>query len=210
VAEIAIVPQRTALLNVDLQNCFVDGAPEGLAVVAAVNRLAAACRQAGAVVIHTRHVVRSDGSNVGIFRDLPKIRDGLLYEDAESAALHPALVLDDRDVLLDKPRFGAFYGTDLELILHARGIDTVIISGISTPVCCDTTAREANARNFRVLFLSDGTAATGPNARRLHESTIEVLDGLFAQITTIEEALPAISRGTSSQLALPARPTLQG
>ena len=57
--------------------------------------------------------------------------------------------LDPHDILLEKPRFGAFYGTDLELILRAHGIDTVIISGISTPVCCDTTAREAQARDFR-------------------------------------------------------------
>ena len=90
------------------------------------------------------------------------MQGGFLRQGSESAALHPGLVVEPRDLLLDKPRFGAFHGTDLELILRARGIDTVIISGIATNVCCDTTAREANARDFRVLFLSDGTATGSP------------------------------------------------
>ena len=192
-AEVSVVPERTALINVDLQKCFVDTAPGGLAVVTAINRLAAACREAGILVIHTRHALRPDGSNMGVLREIPKIRDGLLNEGAESAALHKALVLDARDIVLSKPRFGAFYGTDLELILRSRCIDTVIISGISTPVCCDTTAREANARDFRVLFLSDGTASTGPDAAQFQKATIDVLDGLFAQVTTIDEVLHAIA-----------------
>ena len=66
--------------------------------------------------------------------------------------------MDDRFAALEKPRFGAFHGTDLELILRSRGIDSVIISGIHTTVCVDTTAREADMRDFRVFFLSDGTS----------------------------------------------------
>jgi ureidoacrylate peracid hydrolase len=192
-AVISIVPEQTALVNVDLQKCFVDTAPDGLAVVDAINRLAAACRETGIVVIHTRHVLRTDGSNMGLLRNIPKIRDGLLNEGAESSAFHEALVLDARDVILNKPRFGAFHGTDLELILRSRGIDTAIISGISTPVCCDTTAREANARDFRVLFLSDGTASTGEDAAQFQKATVDFLDGLFAQVTTIDEVLQAIT-----------------
>jgi nicotinamidase-related amidase len=187
--DFAVVPERTALINVDLQNCFVDGAPEGSATVERINRLAVACREAGVLVIHTRHVLRSDGSNMGLLAEVPKIRDGLLSNGAESAALHERVAVDSRDVMLEKPRFGAFQGTDLELILRAHGIDTVIVSGISTPVCCDTTAREAHARDFRVLFLSDGTASTGPDAARFQRATLEVLDGLFAQVITVEEVL---------------------
>jgi nicotinamidase-related amidase len=194
---VSIAPARTALINVDLQRCFVEGAPDGLAVVDAINRLAAACREAGIIVIHTRHVLRRDGSNMGVLAKIPKIRDGLLNEGAESAAFHEAVGLDSRDITVDKPRFGAFYGTDLELILRSRGIDTVIISGISTPVCCDTTAREANARDFRVLFVSDGTATSGVTSReeaaQFQKATVAVLDGLFAQVTTIDEVLQAIT-----------------
>lgn len=204
---VSIAPERTALVNVDLQKCFVDGAPDGLAVVDAINQLAAACRQVGIIVIHTRHVVRPDGSNTGVLREIPKIRDGLLNEGAESAAFHEALVLDARDITVNKPRFGAFHGTDLELILRSRGIDTVIISGISTPVCCDTTAREANARDFRVLFLSDGTATSGvtsgEEAAQFQKATVDVLDGLFAQVTTIDEVLRAITQHPTSEARTP-------
>ncbi|MCA1595995.1 MAG: cysteine hydrolase [Chloroflexi bacterium] len=124
-ADFVVVPNRTALINVDLQNCFVKSAPDGLTVLARIN------------------------------------------------------------------------GTDLELILRSRGIDTVIISGISTPVCCDTTAREANARDFRVLFLSNATASGGSDAAeaaRFHNATLENLDGLFAQVLSTDELLTKIDQ----------------
>jgi ureidoacrylate peracid hydrolase len=196
-----VVPERTALINVDLQNGFVDGAAEGRAIVDRVNRLAAVCREAGVLVIHTRHVLRPDGSNIGLLAQVPKIRDGFLNDGAESAALHPGVVVDSRDVILEKPRFGAFYGTDLELILRTRGIDTVIVAEVSTQVCCDTTAREAHARDFRVLFLSDGTATSGTSAAdadRFRKSTVEVLDGLFAQVITVEEVVRRIDQAASA------------
>jgi nicotinamidase-related amidase len=188
-----VVPSRTALVNVDLQRGFVEGAADGLSIVERVNALAAICRRAGVMVIHTRHVLRSDGSNLGVLADIPKIRQGFLNEGSPSAEFHPDLVVELGDVCLEKPRFGAFYGTDLELILRSGGIDTIMISGISTPVCCDTTAREANARDFRVLFLRDATASTGDEAERFQETTIEILDGLFARIVTITEVVDALS-----------------
>jgi nicotinamidase-related amidase len=193
-ADLAIAPERTALINIDLQKCFVDSAPDGLALLDSINELAVACREAGILVIHTRHVLRPDGSNIGLLRDIPAIRDALLNEDAGSAALHEALVLDERDIVLDKPRFGAFYGTHLAEILGSRGIDTVIISGISTPVCCYTTAREAHARDLRVLLLSDGTATAGPDAERFQKAALDVLDGLFAQVHALDGVLQKIRR----------------
>ena len=207
--DFAVVPERTALINVDLQNGFVDGAAEGLAIVDRVNRLAAACREAGVLVIHTRHVLRPDGSNIGLLAQVPKIRDGFLNEGSESAALHSSVAVDPHDVILDKPRFGAFHGTDLELILRTRGIDTVIVAGISTPVCCDTTAREAHARDFRVLFLSDGTATSGTSAvdaERFRNSTLEVLDGLFAQVLTVEEVVRKLDHAASASASASGKP----
>jgi nicotinamidase-related amidase len=199
--EFAVVPERTALINVDLQNVFVEGewpaAPEGLAVVERVNRLAAVCRQAGILVIHTSHVLRPDGSNMGVLGELaPPVREGMIAKGSRSAALHERLVIDAHDILLDKPRFGAFHGTDLELILRAHGVDTVIISGIATNVCCETTAREAMVRDFRVLFLSDGTATTGmgnATAEELQKATLATLGTVFAQVLTVEEVIQKIA-----------------
>ena len=160
--DFAVVPERAALVNVDMQNCFVHGspfsAPDGLVVQERINRVAAACRAAGIVVIHTSHVLRPDDSNIGVLGEVaPIVKEGIIKKGSESAALHKGLVVDPRDILLEKPRFGAFHGTDLELILRSRGIDTIIVTGIATNVCCETTAREATVRDFRVFFLSDGT-----------------------------------------------------
>jgi nicotinamidase-related amidase len=201
-ADFPVVPARTALVNVDLQNYFVENAPDGFTVLERVNRVAAACRQAGILVVHTAHVLRPDGSNTGVLGELiPEVReDGFLYEGSRSAALNEGLVVEPGDVLLQKPRFGAFHGTDLELILRGRGIDTIIISGISTDVCCDTTAREANARDFRVLFLSDGTAVNDDRdaAELQQRATLGVIDGLFGQVLTIDEVLRKIETGSIS------------
>jgi ureidoacrylate peracid hydrolase len=199
-ADFAVVPSRTALINVDMQNCFVHGspisAPEGLEVQDRINRLAAACRKAGIVVVHTSHVLRPDGSNIGVLGELaPIVKEGIVTKGSDSAALHKELHVDPRDILLDKPRFGAFHGTDLELILRSHGIDTVIISGIATNVCCETTAREATVRDFRVFFLSDGTATFGIgdiSAAEMQKATCATLGFVFAQVLMVDEMIRKI------------------
>jgi ureidoacrylate peracid hydrolase len=116
--------------------------------------------------------------------------------------LHKRLVVDPRDILIDKPRFGAFHGTDLDPILRARGIDIVIIAGSATNVCCETTAREAVVRDFRVFFLSDGTATFGmgdASAAELQKATLATLGFLFAEVLTIDEIMQKISRGACTE-----------
>jgi nicotinamidase-related amidase len=208
--DFAVVPSRTAYLNVDLQTCFVAGypmsAPDGLAILRRANGLAAVCRAAGILVIHTAHVLRPDGSDAGVLGELVPgvVQGGFLAKGADSAALHPDLLVDSRDLLLEKPRFGAFHGTDLERILRARSIDTLIIGGITTDVCCDTTAREANARDFRVLFLGDGTATGGSNpttAAARQRATLETLGSVFAQILTVDEVVRKIQDAGATPVA---------
>jgi len=196
-----LVSRRTALINVDLQNCFLRdspiAAPEGPVVLERLNRLAAVCRQAGVAVIHTRFVLDPDGSDLGVLSETsPPARDGLLNRDAPSAQLDEALVVREGDVILDKPRFGAFCRTALEEILRARGIDTVIIGGVATNVCCETTAREAMQREFHVFFLSDGTAAAdmpGASAAELQKTSLVTLGFLFAQVLTVDDMIAKIS-----------------
>jgi hypothetical protein len=93
-----IVPHRTALINVDMQNYFVEGspiaAPDGLAVLEGINRLATACRRAGILVIHTIYVLRADGSNLGVLAEIdPIVKTGILNKGSEAAALHSKLVV---------------------------------------------------------------------------------------------------------------------
>src|SRR5580704_4766325 len=202
-ANFDVVPERTALVNVDMQNCFVEGspiaAPDGLAVLERINGVAAACRGAGILVIHTSNVLRADGSNLGVLAEFdPIVKTGILNKGSEMAELHGKLAVDGRDILLDKPRFGAFHGTDLELILRSRGIDTLIITGIATNVCCETTTREAAVRDFRVLFLSDGTATFSIgdlSAAALQKATCATLGKVFAQVLTVDEIIAKIELG---------------
>lgn len=196
-AEFQVELRKLALLNVDLQNVFVQGspiaAPDGLAVVGRINRLSAACRSRGVPVVHTSHVTRADGSNVGVLGEIiPPVKDGLIARGSPPAALHSSLQVEPGDILLEKPRFGAFHGTDLELILRARGIDSVIITGIATNVCAETTAREASVRDFRVFFMSDGTATSdmmGVTRADLQRATCASLAFAFAQVLSVDEMI---------------------
>ena len=161
--QFAIDPGRTALVIVDMQNCFVAGSalavPAGEQDAGRLSRRAAACRGARIPVAWTRHAVRPGGGNTGLLRQLvPPAAAGVINNDAPTAALHPLMDLRPGDIVVGKPRFGSFYGTGLAVILRPRGIDTLIVGGINTNVRVDTTAREAAVREFRVVFLSDGTA----------------------------------------------------
>ena len=205
-ARFPVVPSCMALVNVDMQNCFIEGfpvsAPDGPAVLRRINGLAAACRKAGILVVHTAHVLRADGSNAGVMREfIPAIRAGMIYKGSRAADLHRDLHVAPADIVLEKPRFGAFHGTDLELILRSHGIDSVIVSGIATNVCCETTAREAAMRDFHVFFLSDATAtfALGSvSAEQLQKSTCATL-ALFGQVLSVDQMIEQI--GVAQQAA---------
>jgi biuret amidohydrolase len=197
--DFAVNPRTLALINVDLQNAFVEGtpvsAPDGPAVVARVNKLAAACRRAGVLVIHTAHVTRPDGSNVGVMGEII-VREGMIAKGSFTAAFHKDLKIEPADIVLEKPRFGAFHCTDLELILRSRSIDSVIISGMTTIVCAETTAREAAVRDFRVFFLSDGTSTVDINGvprEVLKKVTCAVLGTAFAQVLTVDQMIDKLS-----------------
>jgi nicotinamidase-related amidase len=199
-ADVTMVPSRTALINVDMQNCFVENspiaAPGGLQVLDRVNLLASKCRDAGILVIHARHVLRPDGSNAGILLQIPLVKQGIINRGSNSADFHKGLVIDQSDVILEKPRFGAFHGTDLELLLRSRGIDTVIVTGISTNVCCETTAREAAVRDFHVLFVGDATATFGAgelSAEAIQKATCTTIDLIFGRVVTVDELVHSIS-----------------
>jgi len=204
-ADFTVDPTRTALINVDMQRCFVEGtplaSPDGLALAARVNRLSAVCREAGATIVHTRGWMRPDGSNLGVMGEIvPPFLYGLYTAGAETAEIHPAVVVEDGDVIVNKPRYGAFTGSELELILRSKGIDTVIITGIATNICCETTAREAAQLDFRVFFLSDGTATkemNGVPAEVLQRATCASLGMVFAQIATVDEMIGKI-RGAAA------------
>jgi len=195
-AQFAVVPDRMALLSIDLQNCFVEGsAPRGLEVLERVNRLAVSCRGAGIPVFHVRHALATD-ADYGVLGEMFPGVEEMLDRDAVTAALHQALLIDERDVLVEKPHFGAFHGTDLEAQLRARGVDTVVVAGIETNVCCETTAREAMVRDFRVFFMSDGTTTGGVPGLSVDEvqtASLATIGMFFAEVLTVDEMVGRIN-----------------
>jgi nicotinamidase-related amidase len=191
-----VVPARMALINCTWQNRFVEDPKHNrLALLERINHFAAICRAAGVLVIHTRHVVRVDGSNTGVLGEIyPPIND-VLNRDATGAALHPRLTVGAHDIILEIPRYGAFHGTDLELILRPWGIDSIIVTGIASNVGPETTVREAVARDFRVFLLSDGTSAQalgGLTAEEAHRASLATLGALFAQVLPMDEMIEKI------------------
>lgn len=146
-----INPKTTALINVDLQNVFVEGysisSPNGPAVVAQLNRLSAVARKVGILVIHTAQETRADQSNRGIAADIVQsymkshnMERGGITAGSDAVKLSSRLEVAPSDIILIKPRYGAFTGTDLDLILRAKAIDTVII-GELRPMCVATPPR---------------------------------------------------------------------
>ena len=120
----------------------------------------------------------------------------MINKGSPSAEFDARLIIDESDVILEKARFGAFHGTDLELLLHSKGIDTVIVSGISTNVCCETTAREAAVRDFRVIFLTDGTATFGIgdlSAEEVQKAACTTIGFVFGRLASIDEALASLA-----------------
>jgi len=208
---------RTALLVIDLQNIFVEkhepiSAPDGLEIVERLNRLADTCRSNGIPVVYAAHALRADLSNIGQMASIfpVMVTENLITTGTETAAIHPGFRVEEADIYLEKPRFGAFTGTDLELILRGRGIDTVIIGGIATNVCCETTAREANHREFKVVFLHDGTTTAGYadmgwgelTPEEVKKATLTTLAYAFAEVAGCDDVAHRIT-GAEGATALP-------
>ena len=204
-----LIPARTALINVDMQRCFVEGtplaSPDGRALVDTVNALIRTCREAGVLVVHTRGWMARDGSDLGVMAELvPPFIVDLYTEGSPTAELHEALDVAPDDLIVDKTRYGAFHGTDLARRLRERGIEAVIISGIATNICCETTAREASQHDFRVVFLSDGTATkemNGVPAQELQRATLASLGMVFTQLATVQEVTEQIQASSLAGVA---------
>ena len=167
-------PQRTALVVIDLQNAFMDDAvghavcPAARDIVPNVNRLAAATRAAGGAVFWIKNTFDATClTEWSVMQDIATPegrakRAAAMSEDTKGHELWPALDVRPEDGIVKKYRFSAFLpgASDLPARLRARGLDTVLITGTVTNVCCESSARDAMMTNFRVVMVSDGNAAT--------------------------------------------------
>jgi len=203
------------LLVVDMQNgfCHPDGSfpriGRGLeGAMEAVGNAAIAVRQArraGVPVVFTRHVYRPGRPDEGaaLIRNSPELAGvaGLAVGtwDADVCA---ELECGPDDLVVDKVRFDAFQWTSLEPLLRGLGVTELMICGVVTNICVETTARSAFMRDFPVTLLADCCAA---KTRRLHELSVEVLSSYeLAEIASVTEGFDAGDpRGTAGRLSSP-------
>jgi nicotinamidase-related amidase len=194
---------QTALLVIDVQREYFD--EEGPAfvehaadIVPATNRLIDAFHRHGLPVVFMQHAHRADGSDVGRMGDFSASdEEDSFVEGTARVELIPELHRDARDVIVVKRRYNSFLGTDLEAILHTAGVRAVVICGLMTSFCCETTARDAHGRDYEVLFAADaveGPDLEDPSGRPVpHDEvlthTITALAAGFAEIVTTEEVI---------------------
>lgn len=201
-----IEPRRTALLVIDMQNAWLmPGAPweqpAARAIVGNVNRLASTLRAAGGLVvwIQATHAVQGKDYWAMFFDHFtsPECRgDGsraLTVGDPDHE-LYPDLQVERSDLIVRKLRFSPFIrgSSKLETQLRRRGIDTVVIAGTRTNVCCETTARDAMMLDFKVFMVSDATAAASP---REHLAGLMTVFQVFGDVRTSEEIVDLIRAG---------------
>jgi ureidoacrylate peracid hydrolase len=196
----------TALIVVDLQNFFMQaGSPleiaEAREVVPNVNRLIGATRSAGGLVVFLQHTFDDAGP-----RPMPAwqyknaaVREILatgLAAGSKGHGLFPSLDVQAGDLRVNKYRPSAFVpgSSDLHQLLRARDIQTLIITGCVTNVCCESTARDAQMMDYRVLFVSDGTATANDE---LHNATLLTLQFYFAEVVPTRVVLERIEQGDS-------------
>jgi nicotinamidase-related amidase len=152
---------RSALLVIDMQEFFLDpGSPTftcgGPAILPTVKEMIEAFRAAGRPVIFTKHVHHPDNLDSGIMRLWWK---GMCVEGSPESEIHRDIAPMPGEKVVSKHRYSAFYGTDLEIVLRCLRIEDLIVSGIMTNLCCESTARDAYFRDFRVFIPADGTAS---------------------------------------------------
>ena len=226
----AVVDLDTAaLIIIDMQRDFLEpgGFGEALgndvsrlrASVAPCRAMLAAARRAGVLVIHTREGHRPDMSDAPphkVERGDPANRIGasgpmgrILIRGEPGHDIIPELYPLKSEPVIDKPGKGAFYQTDLELMLRNRGIDTLFVAGVTTEVCVNTTVREANDRGFRCIVLSDCCASYFPEFHAAGLAMIKAQGGIFGWVATsapIVNSLGAVAdRGTTQFEANKAR-----
>jgi biuret amidohydrolase len=195
---------HAALIIIDMQRDFLEPGGFGAALGNDVARLKvavepcrkvlAALRACGVPVIHTREGHRpdlSDAPRYKVERGDPALRIGapgpmgrILVRGEPGHDIVPQLYPISDEPIIDKPGKGAFYQTDLELVLRNRGVDTLFVCGVTTEVCVNTTVREANDRGYRCIVLSDCCASYFPEFHDMGLKMIKAQGGIFGSVAS--------------------------
>jgi nicotinamidase-related amidase len=205
----ALDPATTALVIIDMQRDFL--LPGGFGallgndvsmltkVIEPLSGVLAAARAAGMLVIHTREGHRPDLSDCPPSKlqrghlDTPIGSEGpngrILIRGEEGHGIIDELAPIEGEVILDKPGKGAFYATDLELLLRNARITSLVVTGVTTEVCVHTTVREGNDRGFECLVLSDCVGSYFPEFQEVGLKMIAAQGGIFGWVAASQDLL---------------------
>jgi nicotinamidase-related amidase len=203
---------RTALLIIDMQRDFLEagGFGESLGNDVAILRktieptrkVLDACRQKGMLIIHTREGHRPDlsdcpPSKMARGRPARKIGDHgsmgrLLIRGEAGHDIVPELYPAKGEIVIDKPGKGAFFATDLELVLRNKGITTLLVCGVTTEVCVNTSVREANDRGFDCIVLADCVGSYFPDFQAAGLAMIKAQGGIFGWVSNSDHAIDVL------------------
>jgi nicotinamidase-related amidase len=217
-APIAVDWDATALVIIDMQRDFMEPGGFGETLGNDVSQLASAvgpigavlkaAREMGMMVVHTRegHLPDlSDAPPAKIERGAPSLRIGdpgpmgrILIRGEAGHDIIPALYPVEGEIVIDKPGKGAFYATTLGADLKARDIDTLLVCGVTTEVCVNTTVREANDRGYRCIVISDGCASYFPEFHEMGLKMIKAQGGIFGWVAPSAAILDAITLSEST------------
>lgn len=164
-ADILFRPECAALLVLDMQEYFLRTdshafIPSAPAILPNLQLLITNCHAINRPVIFTRHVNTDEDAGM-----LSRWWRDILRADSPDSAISPSLDTS-KGLIIQKTQYDAFYNTSLEETLRGRGVEQVVVTGVMTHLCCETSARSAFVRGFEVFFCVDGTAAYSEEAHR--------------------------------------------
>jgi nicotinamidase-related amidase len=211
----------TALLIIDMQRDFMEPGGFGETLGNDVSKLSpavkpigavlAAAREMGMLVIHTRegHLPDlSDAPRAKVERGAPSRRIGdpgpmgrILIRGEPGHDIIPELYPFPGEIVIDKPGKGAFYDTELGDILKKRGIANLLVCGVTTEVCVNTTVREANDRGYRCVVIADGCASYFPEFHEMGLKMIKAQGGIFGWVADSAAVLTAMQAETLARAA---------